>query len=105
MMIDTDTLYLGWTTCHDQDLAERLAYDLIERKLAACVQIESIQSIYRFEGELNNKSELRLCIKFTEQHLGSVEAYIQANHPYDTPEWVVVKAHHVSAKYLEWAKG
>jgi periplasmic divalent cation tolerance protein len=101
----SDTLYLGWTTCHGHDVAERLASDLVERKLVACVQIESIQSIYRFEDELKNESELRLSLKFTEKNLHAVESYIHANHPYDLPEWVVIKIDHASAKYLQWAKG
>lgn len=99
----SDTLYLGWTTCHDEDVAERLAYDLIERKLAACVQIEAIQSVYRYEGSLRKESELRLCVKFTAAQLKTIEAYLSANHPYETPEWVVVQADHVCPKYQQWA--
>ena len=100
----SDTLYLGWTTCNNQDVAERLALDLIERKLAVCVQIESIRSVYRHGGELQNESELRLEIKFTEPHAKAVEAYILANHPYTIPEWITIKAEHVSEKYAAWAQ-
>ena len=100
----SDALYLGWTTCHDEDVAERLAHDLIERKLSACVQIESIRSVYRYEGEVKLESELRLCVKFASAQLKSIEAYILANHPYEVPEWVVVQADFVSLKYQAWAK-
>jgi periplasmic divalent cation tolerance protein len=104
-MLMCDALYLGWTTCHDEDVAERLAHDLIERKLAVCVQIESIRSIYNFGGALKNESELRLCVKCTEAKIKPIEAYIMANHPYEIPEWVVVQATHVSPQYLAWATG
>ncbi|MGJ8651456.1 MAG: divalent-cation tolerance protein CutA [Opitutaceae bacterium] len=100
-----DDLYLGWTTCDNQDVADRLARDIVERQLAACVKVESVQSHYRFDGELHHESELRLCIKFTGSKTQALEAYIQANHPYETPEWIVIKPERVSEKYLLWAQG
>ncbi|MGJ8653416.1 MAG: divalent-cation tolerance protein CutA [Opitutaceae bacterium] len=99
-----DDLYIGWTTCENQDVAERLADDIIERKLAACIKLESVRSIYRYDGEIHRDSEIRLCIKFTQSKMHTIEAYIQANHPYETPEWIVIKPTHVSKSYLTWAQ-
>ncbi len=100
----SNDLYIGWTTCDNQDVADRLAHDIVERQLAACVKIESVHSVYRHDGELHHEAELRLCIKFTESKMQALEAYIQANHPYETPEWIVMKPVHVSDKYLRWAQ-
>lgn len=99
-----DTLYLGSTTCDNQDVAERLANALVERKLAACVQIESVNSIYIVNGELKNHPELRLSVKFLESNMKAIDAYMLANHSDDLGEWTVVKADHVSKKYLQWAQ-
>ena len=97
-------LFIGWTTCDNQDVAERLANDIVERKLAACVKLESIRSIYRYDGEIHQGSEIRLCIKFTQSKMYEMEAYIRANHPYKTPEWIVIKPTFVSKSYLKWAQ-
>jgi periplasmic divalent cation tolerance protein len=101
----SNDLYIGWTTCDNQDIAERMAQDLVERGLAACVKLESVRSFYRYDNKIHNDSELRLCIKFTESKLDALSAYIHANHPYETPEWIVFKPEHVDPKYLRWAQG
>lgn len=101
----SNNLYVGWTTCDNQDVAERLAQDIVERGLAACVKLEPVRSIYRHDGALHHDSELRLCIKFTASKMAAIEAYIHANHPYEIPEWIVFKPEHVDPKYLLWAQG
>lgn len=100
----SNDLFIGWTTCDNQDVAERLAYDIVERKLAACAKLESVRSIYRYNGETQRAYEIRLCIKFTQSKMQDMEAYILANHPYETPEWIVIKPSHVSKPYLTWAQ-
>lgn len=100
-----NALYIGWTTCNNQDVAERLANDLIERKLAACVQIDSIQSIYIKEGDLVHEDVLRLTVKFLGTALQPINAYIMANHPEGNTEWISVKVENVNAKYLKWVQG
>jgi periplasmic divalent cation tolerance protein len=99
-----NTLYIGWTTCRNQDVAERLANDLVERKLAACVQIESIQSIYTEDERVVNQVGLRLTVKFLGVHLQQIKAYILANHPDAKAEWITVKAENVNTKYLQWVQ-
>lgn len=99
-------LLIGWTTCDNTDVAERLAEGLVERDLAACVQIEeNVQSIYKWKGELERKTECRLCIKFDAQNLDQVNRYIKVNHPYDNPEWFAIFPDVISEKYLGWATG
>ncbi len=99
-------LLIGWTTCDNMDVAERLATGLVERDLAACVQIEtSVRSIFKWKGELQSADECRLCIKFDSEKLDQVNSYIKANHPYENPEWLAICPDVISEKYLAWATG
>ena len=98
-------LMLGWTTVDKKEDAERLARGLVENGLAACVQIEGpIASIYRWQGKLETAEEFRLLVKFLPALNIAVEQWLVTQHPYETPEWVVVQAEHVAEKYLSWAR-
>lgn len=99
-------LLIGWTTCDNSDVAERLAFEMVERDLVACVQFnDEVRSVFKLHGEMQDCSECRLMVKFDAAKLDAVNAYLRANHPYDTPEWVVVRPQYVSEKYLTWATG
>lgn len=96
---------LGWTTVETKNDADRIAVGLVQAGLAACVQIEGpISSVYRWKGQVEKQQEFRLLVKFTEAAAGSVEAWVLSHHPYETPEWVVVRVEHVAEKYLSWAR-
>jgi periplasmic divalent cation tolerance protein len=98
-------LLVGWTTVSTRESAEMLAQGLVEGRLAACVQIEGpITSLYQWQGRTERTEEFRLCVKFTPARATAVEAWLLTHHPYDTPEWVVVRAEHVGEKYLSWAR-
>lgn len=99
-------LLIGWTTVDSEAAAESLAREIVEQGLAACVQIDnSIQSIYKWEGAVQSEREWRLMIKFTAEQGERLSAFIEENHPYDVPEWIVVQADQVSYGYLKWASG
>ena len=106
MKNEGDALLIGWTTLGSEGSAKELARLLIESELAVCAQVGGpIRSYYRWEGEICNDSEWRVMVKFLRTKSAELEAYIGAEHPYDTPEWVVVQPEHVAAKYLDWAMG
>lgn len=99
-------LLIGWTTCDNMDVAERLAEGLVERDLAVCVQIEErVHSVYKWKDELQSNDECRLCIKFDSEKLDQVNNYIKVNHPYENPEWLAICPDVISEKYLKWATG
>ena len=101
-----DTLLIGWTTVDSEAAAQQLAHGLVESDLAACVQIDaSITSVYRWEGAVQSDTEWRLMVKFAESQSEAVAAYIDKHHPYDVPQWVVVRAEQVAPAYLKWALG
>lgn len=98
-------MLLAWTTVATRADADRLARDAIARKLAACVQIDGpIASHYSWQGRLEQADEFRLCFKFLPDQAAALEKHVLASHPYDTPEWLVVRAERVSEKYLSWAR-
>ena len=98
-------LLIGFTTVGNRDDAHRLARGLVEARLAACVQIDSpITSHYIWESRAETAKEFRLTIKFIPARAAAIEAWLVTHHPYDTPEWVVVRAEQVAEKYLSWAR-
>jgi periplasmic divalent cation tolerance protein len=103
-MGDGCSMYVAWTTVAQQADAEALAKTIVSLGLVVCVQIEGpIISYYRWEGRLERAEEYRLAFKFTANRLDELERYVFERHPYDTPEWIVVRAERVGEKYLSWA--
>jgi periplasmic divalent cation tolerance protein len=98
-------MLIGWTSVQNRNDADRLAAGLIEARLAACVQIDGpVVSHYRWDGHIERTEEFRLMIKFLSTRQMELEAWLQARHPYASPEWVVVRADHIAEKYLSWAQ-
>ena len=98
-------MFIAWTTVAQRADAERLAADAIVRNLAACVQIDGpIVSFYRWQGKVERSEEFRLSFKCLPNHLELLEKRILETHPYDKPEWIVVRADRVGEKYLSWAE-
>jgi len=96
-------MYVAWTTVAGRAEAEGLATAVVEQGLAACVQIEGpILSFYRWKGQWERSEEYRLSLKCGVDQLSALEGYILAHHPYETPEWIVVRADRVGEKYLSW---
>ena len=83
--------------------AAGLANELVERRLAACVNIvPHIRSIYRFEGEIEDDGEQLLLIKTTDERLDELRDALFAKHPYDVPEFVVMRPEQIGDAYREW---
>lgn len=98
-------LYVCWTTLESEDQAKEMATRLIDSGLAACAQIDSpMLSVYGWKGVTETDREVRLTLKTTEQRYDELEAWVLNNHPYETPQWVAVKADKVSPGYLDWAR-
>ena len=97
-------MYIIWTTVGNRADAERIATDVVEHQLAACVQVDGpITSFYRWQGKLERSEEFRLCLKCRPETLAALESRVGSLHPYDTPEWIATAATHVGEKYLSWA--
>lgn len=98
-------MLIAWTTVATQADADRIARDVVARNLAVCVQVEGpITSHYRWQGRDARDQEYRLCLKALPAQAAALEQRVLELHPYDTPEWVVVRAERVGEKYLSWAR-
>lgn len=98
-------MLIAWTTVGNRPDADRIATQAIARNLAVCVQVEGpVTSHYRWQGRDQKDEEFRLCFKVMDSHVAALEKFVVGIHPYDTPEWLVVRAEHVGEKYLSWAR-
>jgi periplasmic divalent cation tolerance protein len=90
-------------TCPDQTTARKLADKLVEKQLAACVNIISgLESIYRWQGNIEHDQELLLLIKTRQQAVEQVSREIQTLHPYELPEIIAVPIVAGLNSYLQW---
>ena len=94
-------LVLVLTTEGDLERASELAESLIDRRIAACVTMQEIRSLYRWEGEVVEDAEVQLVIKTDAGTVPSVRATIEELHSYDLPEVVILDAA-ASAEYGQW---
>jgi periplasmic divalent cation tolerance protein len=91
------------TTVGSEEEAERLGAALVERRLAACVQVVGpISSHYRWQGKVERSREWQCLAKTTADRYAEVEAAIAELHSYEEPEIVATPIVAGSAGYLEW---
>jgi periplasmic divalent cation tolerance protein len=95
-------LFAVHTTVASVEAARRMARTLVERKLAACAQIEAIESFYAWQGRIADEPEYRLLFKTTEARVAEVEAAIRALHDYELPAIHAVALEHVDPAYGRW---
>ena len=101
----TDAVVVLTTIGADADAAA-LAQTLVEERLAACVNVlPPMTSIYRWQGQVETGSERQLVIKTTTARLPSLEARLRALHPYEVPEFLVLRVAGGSDAYLAWLRG
>ena len=91
------------TTAGSPEEARKIAHALVERKLAACVNIvPQIESVYRWQGKVENATEYLLVIKTTAARFDPVNAAIREMHSYDLPECIQIAIEDGSKEYLAW---
>jgi periplasmic divalent cation tolerance protein len=90
-------------TAPDLRVARRLARAALEARLAACANlVPRIESHYWWREAIERATEILILLKTTRARLAALERLILANHPYDTPEFIVVPLVGGSARYLDW---
>ncbi len=100
-MIQTDYCIIQTTVGSDAE-ARMLAQQLVHEKLAACVQIHPISSVYVWQGETQDEAEFLLLIKTKADLYSQLEKLLLEHHPYETPEIIRVPIEGGSEEYLGW---
>ena len=91
------------TNLPDRAAAEKLADALIEKRVAACVNILApCRSVYRWKNDLQHDEEHPMLIKTTAERYGELEAEIRAGHPYELPEIIALPVERGLPAYLDW---
>lgn len=90
------------TTVETKQDAEKIAQALIEADLAACVQISSCKSMYRWQGVVESAEEQTLTIKSRRDLFDALRAAIEKLHPYEVPEILATPILDGNREYLDW---
>lgn len=96
------TLIAVLTTTSGRNEAQAIARTLVDKRLAACVQMSAIESCYRWDGETQIDKEVRLLIKTTRDRYADVEAAILEQHSYDLPGIVAFELAAGHSAYADW---
>ncbi|MCW6038346.1 divalent-cation tolerance protein CutA [Spirulina subsalsa FACHB-351] len=89
-------------TASSETEAKTIARYLVESKLAACVSLTPIHSIYTWQGSIESAQEWQLVIKTNLAHYAAIEAKVQELHSYEVPEIIALPIVEGSAAYLGW---
>lgn len=102
--MDADELLVVYTTVTNTEDAQMLARSAVERRLAACVQIEAIQSVYRWKGEVQSELEQRILFKTTKALYQQLESMIAELHPYELPAIFAMPVVAATTAYAAWVR-
>ena len=102
--MDADDLLVVYTTVTNAEDAQMLARSAVERRLAACVQIEAIQSVYRWKGEVQSELEQRILFKTTKALYQQLESMIAELHTYELPAIFAMPVVAASTAYAAWVR-
>lgn len=90
------------TTCSDEESSKKIINALLNKKLAACIQVQKINSHYVWKGSINVDNELLLFIKTKHSLYREIESCIRENHSYEVPEIIEVPMIDGSESYFKW---
>lgn len=90
------------TTAGSEAEAETIASALIEERLAACVNVMPVRSVYTWQGKVHHDAEWQLVIKTRADRFDSLSNRVRELHSYDTPELIALPIEQGSADYLAW---
>ncbi len=101
-MKDVGRYVIVSTTVDTIEAARKLARDVVDARLAACVQHTAIQSTYRWKGQVESTAEFLLQAKTRVGLAEALMAFIHSRHTYETPELTVTPIMAGSPAYLAW---
>ncbi|HKL00480.1 MAG TPA: divalent-cation tolerance protein CutA [Desulfotignum sp.] len=89
-------------TCGSETEAKELASKIVDQKLAACVQMNPVVSVFSWDGRVQTETETRLVIKTRTALYPDLEAFILAHHPYEVPQILQVPVTNGLSAFLDW---
>ena len=90
------------STFPNKTITKKIANQLVKKKLAACVNISKIDSVYSWKGKIQNDSEYLAFFKTTKKNEKILKNELKKLHPYDIPEIVEIKVNSMNKSYLDW---
>jgi periplasmic divalent cation tolerance protein len=101
--VASDQFVIVLTTLPAEGDAEGFASQLVEERLAACVNVlPAMRSVYRWKGSVERADERQLVIKTTAERVSALESRLKELHPYEVPEFVVLPIIAGSPAYLSF---
>ena len=99
----SDEVLLALSTFPDIETARRIARELVTDKFAACANIiPAIESIYRWQGKIEQGNETLVLFKTTAARSAAFQEKLKSLHPYDVPEIIFLRVEEGSPEYLGW---
>ena len=103
MLREAADVRIALTTTGSLEEGRRLARLLVERRLAACVNlVPNLTSIYRWQGAVEEAAEVLLIMKTTKKQISALESAVRELHSYEVPEFLVLDVQSGSQPYLNW---
>lgn len=100
-----DEVWIVMTTFPNLEIARQIGTKLVEEQVAACVNLLSpAESIYRWQGAVENAQEIPALIKTTRNGFAKLEKTLRTLHPYEVPELIALRAEGGGAAYLDWVR-
>ena len=98
-----EKILLALSTFPDAETARQISNQLVTERFAACANmLPSVESIYRWKGQIESGSETLVLFKLSEDRQSAFQDKLRSLHPYDVPEIVAVPIEKGSAAYLDW---
>ena len=79
-----------------------IANKLVKKKLAACVNITKISSVYTWKGKVENQNEYLAFFKTTKKNQSTLKKELKKLHPYDVPEIAEINVESINQPYMKW---
>lgn len=98
----TRVIYIFWN-CRNTQEAKEMIQGLLDEQLIACASIfPEVESIYRWEGKIEQSRETKVILKTSSTHFDRIQSYIQARCSYQVPEILQVDIAQGNLPYLSW---
>lgn len=95
-------IYVFWT-CRNKEEAKRIVHGLLDQRLIACASLlPEIESIYRWEGKIEESKEVKVILKTAPTNFEVIQSYIQEHCSYEVPEILQVDIVQGNPNYLSW---